>query len=65
MIPVSNFFCEPLPGAKTEVIEPQDTRTTSVSLEIIEMNAVDNLSELRNNSAFDFWNASAEDIYED
>jgi len=50
-------------SAETEVMEPQNTNTTSVSFEIAEMQIVEDFYELRNNSAFAFWNSPEENLY--
>ena len=50
-------------SAETEVIEPQNTNTTSVSLEVVDMKFVENFYELRNNTSFDFWNSPEEGLY--
>ena len=50
--------------AGTEIMDnPQNTKTESFSLEIVDMGNMDNFSGLRNNRAFDFWKSKEEDIY--
>ena len=61
---MKSVVLEPAVGASTEVIEVQTTRTTSTSLDVIEMHAVEEFSELRESSAFDFWHAKEEDGYD-
>jgi hypothetical protein len=51
------------PAGITEIMGPQNTKTTSISLMFSDVEISDNFYELRNNSAFDFWNASEEDLY--
>jgi hypothetical protein len=51
------------PAGITEIIGPQNTKTTSISLMLSDVEGTENFYELRNNSAFNFWNSSEEDQY--
>ena len=50
-------------GAEIDMMDPQNTTTTSESLEVVDMGIAESFSELRNNKAFDFWKSSEENLY--
>ena len=51
------------PAGITEIVGPQNTKTTSISLMFPDVETTENFYEFRNNPAFDFWNSSEEDLY--
>jgi len=50
-------------GAGTEFFEPQNTNTTSVSIEFVDSKFAEDFYGLRCNPAFDFWKSDEEDLY--